>query len=73
MSLHFTDVTLRDGLQMVSQVVAVEKKLALFDKLVACGFSRIEITSFVNPQKVPQFADSEAFCQALFARGKSPV
>ncbi len=70
MSIEFTDVTLRDGLQMESQVVSVEKKFALFQKLIACAFQRIEITSFVNPKNVPQFADAESFCKKIFASGE---
>ncbi len=63
---EFTDVTLRDGLQMEGKPFSIEKKLALLRKLNECGYQRLEITSFVNPKAVPQFADSEAFCRALF-------
>src|SRR5258708_7332054 len=65
-NLELTDVTLRDGLQMESDLVPTERKLELFHLLAACGYSRVEITSFVSPKWIPQFADSEAFCQALF-------
>lgn len=71
MSLKLTDVTLRDGLQMEASLIPVDKKLELFEKLDSCGYARLEITSFVHPKWVPQFADSEAFCQKLFA-GPAP-
>lgn len=67
MPFEFTDVTLRDGLQMEAATLSVEQKFALFQHLVACKFQRIEITSFVNPKKVPQFADAEALCKKIFA------
>jgi hydroxymethylglutaryl-CoA lyase len=67
------DVTLRDGLQMESRVLATAEKLALFDKLAACGYDRLEVTSFINPKWVPQFADADDFCKALAARAKLPT
>src|SRR3954470_23759408 len=67
--LHLTDVTLRDGLQMEGPI-ALEKKAALFQKLLPCGYSRLEVTSFVHPKWVPQFADSEAFCKQLLPAGE---
>ncbi|MCO5732422.1 hydroxymethylglutaryl-CoA lyase [Rhizobium sp. SSA_523] len=48
----------RDGLQNESRFVATEEKLALIRQLAACGFSRIEATSFVSPKWVPQMADA---------------
>ena len=66
--VHLTDVTLRDGLQMETRLVSVAEKLKLFDLLKACGYSRLEITSFVSPKWIPQFADSQEFCEKLFAK-----
>ena len=34
-----------------------ETKIALVDRLSACGFTRIEVASFVSPKWVPQMAD----------------
>jgi hydroxymethylglutaryl-CoA lyase len=53
-----TDVTLRDGLQYLPYV-ALSRKLALLEELTAAGVSSIEVCSFVNPHKVPQFSDAE--------------
>ena len=33
------------------------------------GFTRIEVTSFVHPKRVPQMADAEAVCAGLPQRG----
>lgn len=71
MGLHFTDVTMRDGLQMEAEPIALEKKLALFEKLAACKYSRIELTSFAHPKWIPQLADSQALCEAVFAKKPS--
>ena len=65
-NLSFTDVTLRDGLQIESRLIPVAEKLQLFTALAACPYDRYEVTSFVHPKWIPQFADSENFLKALF-------
>jgi hydroxymethylglutaryl-CoA lyase len=70
MGIEFTDVTLRDGLQM-ERVLTVEQKFALLQALVPCGYDRIELTSFVHPTKMPQFADSEALCEKVYGSGSA--
>ncbi len=47
----------RDGLQNEARIISTEDKIALVDRLSACGFSRIEVASFVSPKWVPQMAD----------------
>ena len=49
----------RDGLQNEKTMIATADKVALIDRLSACGFSKIEATSFVPPKWVPQMADAE--------------
>ncbi len=48
----------RDGLQNEARPISTADKIALVDLLSGCGFSRIEVTSFVNPKLVPQMADA---------------
>lgn len=50
----------RDGLQNEPARVPTEVKIALVDRLSACGFTRIEVASFVDPARVPQMADGAA-------------
>jgi hydroxymethylglutaryl-CoA lyase len=47
----------RDGFQNEPEVIATEDKVAIIDKLTATGLKRIEITSFVRPDVIPQLAD----------------
>ncbi len=47
----------RDGFQNEPEVIPTDDKVAIIDKLTATGFSRIEITSFVRPDVIPQLAD----------------
>lgn len=63
---HLTDVTLRDGLQMEKKLVSAAQKFELLKAISNCGYSRIEVTSFVNPSKVPQFADAEEFSKRVY-------
>lgn len=48
----------RDGLQNQPVQVAAQDKIHLTNLLSACGFDRIEVTSFVSPKWVPQMADA---------------
>ena len=48
----------RDGLQNEKTLIATADKIHLVDMLSACGFAKIEVTSFVSPKWVPQMADA---------------
>lgn len=48
----------RDGLQNEARLIPATEKIALIDRLSACGFRKIEVTSFVSPKWVPQMADA---------------
>jgi hydroxymethylglutaryl-CoA lyase len=65
--MHLTDVTLRDGLQSEKITLTTDQKWNLFEKLIDCGFDRIELTSFAHPKWIPQLADAEALCEKVFA------
>jgi len=64
-SVNIVEVGPRDGLQNIKESVATKKKVAFIKKLVKAGCRRIEITSFVRPDLVPQMSDAEAVCAAL--------
>ena len=48
----------RDGLQNEENVVPVEIKVGLIDRLTDAGLPAVEATSFVSPKWVPQLADA---------------
>ena len=60
MAEHVTifEVAPRDGLQNEPGMIATADKIRLVDLLGICGFTRIEVTSFVSPKWVPQMADA---------------
>ena len=47
----------RDGFQNEPEVIATADKVRLIDALTATGLRRLEITSFVRPDVIPQLAD----------------
>jgi len=65
MKIQLVEVGPRDGLQSEERIVPTATKLALIERLLAAGIRRLEVTSFVNPKKVPQMADAEALMAML--------
>ncbi|OYX61230.1 MAG: hydroxymethylglutaryl-CoA lyase [Novosphingobium sp. 32-60-15] len=64
-AITFLEVGPRDGLQNEKALVSTADKLELIRRSIAAGARRIEVTSFVNPKRVPQMADAEAVCAGL--------
>ncbi len=64
-AIEFVEVGPRDGLQNEAILISTADKLALIDHAIATGARRIEVTSFVNPKRVPQMADADAVCAGL--------
>lgn len=59
------DVGMRDGLQMEKQVVPQEVKLRWIEALAKSNVDIIQIGSFVNPQKMPQMADTDELFKTI--------
>lgn len=64
-TVELVEVGPRDGLQNEAQIVSTADKLTLIRRAIDYGVRRIEVTSFVNPQKIPQLADAEALVAML--------
>ena len=63
--IEFVEVGPRDGLQNEKILISTADKLTLIRRAIDAGARRIEVTSFVNPKKVPQMADAEDVCALL--------
>ncbi|MFM8542500.1 MAG: hydroxymethylglutaryl-CoA lyase [Chakrabartia sp.] len=68
--MHTTEITFvevgpRDGLQNEKTIISPADKLTLINKAIEAGARRIEVTSFVNPNRVPQMADADEVCSGL--------
>jgi len=64
-AVELVEVGPRDGLQNESTIVSTADKLVLIRRAIDYGVRRIEVTSFVNPKKVPQLADAEELAAML--------
>ena len=67
-TIEFVEVGPRDGLQNEKVLVSTAYKLELIAYAIDAGARRIEVTSFVNPNRVPQMADADAVCAGLQLR-----
>ncbi len=57
-SVRIREVGPRDGFQNEPEVIPTEEKIRLIGFLADAGLTRIELTSFVRPDVVPQLADA---------------
>jgi len=55
----------RDGFQNEPEVIATADKVALIEALAHAGLRRIELTSFVRPDVIPQLADAAEVLEAV--------
>jgi hydroxymethylglutaryl-CoA lyase len=57
--VRIREVGPRDGFQNEPEVIPTEEKVRLIGMLADSGLRRIELTSFVRPDVIPQLADGE--------------
>jgi hydroxymethylglutaryl-CoA lyase len=57
-SVLVREVGPRDGFQNEPEVIPTERKVELIDMLARTGLRRLEVTSFVRPDVIPQLADA---------------
>jgi hydroxymethylglutaryl-CoA lyase len=63
--IEILEVSPRDGLQNEKTILPAQDKVELVERAVRAGARRIEVTSFVNPARVPQMADADEVMAAL--------
>ncbi len=57
--ISIVEVAPRDGLQNEPRIVPTDVKIAWINALSRSGLKRIEVTSFVRSDRIPQLADAE--------------
>ncbi len=67
-SVRIREVGPRDGFQNEPETIATADKVRLIDLLSASGLRRIEVTSFVRPEVIPQLADAAEVLAAVQRR-----
>jgi hydroxymethylglutaryl-CoA lyase len=70
--IYIQEVATRDGFQNEARFVDTDAKVALIDRLSACGYAKIEATSFTSPKAIPALRDAEAVMHRI-ARRKDVV
>ena len=63
--VRIREVGPRDGFQNEPEIVPTEAKVRLIDLLARTGVQRLEVTSFVRADVIPQLADAEAVLDAI--------
>jgi hydroxymethylglutaryl-CoA lyase len=58
----------REGFQIEPRPIATARKIALIDALSETGLRSIQVASFVNPKRVPGWADAEAVVEGFEKR-----
>lgn len=71
--VEIIEVSPRDGLQNESVLVPTEEKKNLILHLQKMGVNRIEATSFVNPEIVPQMADAQEIIEFFHEIGMKSI
>jgi hydroxymethylglutaryl-CoA lyase len=57
--VRIREVGPRDGFQNEPEIISTAQKVALIDCLSQTGLRRLEVTSFVRPDVIPQLSDAE--------------
>lgn len=55
----------RDGLQNEKQIIGTNEKVRLVNGITDCGFTKVEVTSFVSPKWVPQMSDAAEVLEGI--------
>ena len=63
--IKIVEVGPRDGLQNEPNPIDTDTKVAFINHLSATGLPVIEVTSMVDPKRIPQLADAEAVYQQI--------
>lgn len=63
--INLVEVGPRDGLQNERTTLSINQRAEFLEKLQACGFTSIEVGSFVSPKAVPQMANTSEVLQRV--------
>lgn len=63
--VRIREVGPRDGFQNEPEVIATHDKVRLIEQLARTGLRRIEVTSFVRPDVIPQLSDAASVLEAI--------
>ncbi|HTA14865.1 MAG TPA: hydroxymethylglutaryl-CoA lyase [Solirubrobacteraceae bacterium] len=64
-SVEVREVGPRDGFQNEPEIISTERKVELIDMLARTGLRRLEVTSFVRAEVIPQLADASEVIERI--------
>lgn len=64
-AVHIREVGPRDGFQNEPEVIPTERKVELIDMLARTGLRRLEVTSLVRADVIPQLADAREVLERI--------
>src|SRR5919206_1696723 len=64
-AVRIREVGPRDGFQNEPEIIATDDKVRLVEMLARTGLTRLEVTSFVRADVIPQLADAREVLQAI--------
>lgn len=64
-TVKIREVGPRDGFQNEPEIISTDQKVRLIDALARTGLRRLEVTSFVRRDAIPQLADAEQVLQQM--------
>ncbi len=67
-SVRIREVGPRDGFQNEPEIIGTQDKIELIGLLLDCGLARLEVTSFVRSDVIPQLADAELVLDGIEPR-----
>jgi hydroxymethylglutaryl-CoA lyase len=67
-AVRIREVGPRDGFQNEPEVIPTDDKVRLIGMLASSGLQRLEVTSFVRPDVIPQLADAEEVLRRIEPR-----
>lgn len=62
----------RDGLQIEKQILSTQEKIEMIETILESGVDVVQVGSFVNPERVPQMADTGKVFEWFNAPGRKP-
>ncbi len=63
--VQITEVAPRDGLQSEKLMLSSSDKVEFINELTSCGYSAIEVSSFVSERLIPNLADAEIVFESI--------
>ena len=71
--VDLSELVPREGCQHHEKFIPTEAKVWLIHAAIACGFKRLEATSFANPRRLPQFRDADEVMKRIDGEARQGV